>query len=102
MRRPVTWAREALDDMRGQLAFIAQDNPAAARRVADRLRETGDALGEIVTGRPGRVTGTYEKSVTRLPYIISYELRPIGRHECVVILRVIHTARDWPTEESPH
>lgn len=102
MRRPVTWAREALDDMRGQIAFIAQDNPGAARRVADRLRDTGEALGEIATGRPGRVTGTYEKSVTRLPYIISYELRPIAGQESVVILRVIHTARDWPAEEWPN
>ncbi len=102
MRRPVTWAREALNDMREQIAFIAEDNPAAARRVADRLRDTGEALGEIATGRPGRVTGTYEKSVIRLPYIISYELRPIASHESVVILRVIHTARDWPAEEWPH
>ncbi|MGI2036428.1 type II toxin-antitoxin system RelE/ParE family toxin [Rhizobium panacihumi] len=102
MRRPVTWAREALNDMREQIAFIAEDNPAAARRVADRLRDTGEALGEIATGRPGRVTGTYEKSVIRLPYIISYELRPIASRESVVILRVIHTARDWPAEEWPH
>ncbi|MCJ8510734.1 type II toxin-antitoxin system RelE/ParE family toxin [Rhizobium lemnae] len=102
MRRPVTWAREALDDMREQIAFIAEDNPAAARRVADRLRDTGEALGEIATGRPGRVTGTYEKSVTRLPYIISYELRSIASRESVVILRVIHTARYWPVEEWPH
>lgn len=87
--------------MREQIAFIARDNPAAARRVADRLRDTGEALGDIATGRPGRVTGTYEKSVTRLPYIISYEMRPIEGRESIVILRVIHTAQDWPAEEWP-
>ncbi|CUA99298.1 type II toxin-antitoxin system RelE/ParE family toxin [Pannonibacter indicus] len=96
MKRPVVWARAALDDIREQIAFIAKDNPVAARQVADRLRDTGEALGGIATGRPGRVTGTYEKSVTRLPYIISYELRLIGSLENVVILRVIHTSRDWP------
>lgn len=96
MKRPVVWARAALDDIREQIAFIAKDNPLAARQVADRLRDTGEALGVIATGRPGRVTGTYEKSVTRLPYIISYELRLIGSLENVVILRVIHTSRDWP------
>lgn len=69
--------------------------------MADRLRSTGEALGEMATGRPGRVTGTYEKSVTRLPYIISYELRSILDQESVVILRVIHTARDWPAQEWP-
>lgn len=102
MKRPVTWARAALDDIKEQIAFIAQDNPAAARRVANRLRDTGAALGDMATGRPGRVTGSYEKSVSRLPYIIAYELRPITGRESVVILRVIHTSRDWADEDWPH
>lgn len=102
MKRPVAWARAALDDIKEQIAFIAQDNPAAARRVADRLRDTGAALGDMATGRPGRVTGSYEKSVRRLPYIIAYELRVIAGRECVVILRVIHTSRDWADEDWPH
>ncbi|RDD69859.1 type II toxin-antitoxin system RelE/ParE family toxin [Paracoccus versutus] len=102
MKRPVTWARAALDDIKEQIAFIALDNPAAARRVADRLRDTGAALGDMATGRPGRVTGSYEKSVSRLPYIIAYELRVIAGREGVVILRVIHTSRDWADEDWPH
>lgn len=102
MKRPVTWARAALDDIKEQIAFIAQDNPAAARRVADRIRDTGAALGDMATGRPGRVTGSYEKSVSRLPYIIAYELRPVAGRESVVILRVIHTSRDWADEDWPH
>jgi len=101
VRRPVTWSREALDDIKEQVAFIAHDNSAAARRVADRIREVGKALGDMVTGRPGRVTGTYEKSLARLPYIIAYEVRPIVGGESVVIVRVIHTARDWPAESWP-
>ena len=102
MSRSVTWSREALDDIKEQVAFIAQDNPAAARRVADRIRDVGKALGEMATGRPGRVTGSYEKSVSRLPYIIAYELRTIAGRECVAIVRVIHTSRDWPAEEWPN
>jgi len=100
--RSVTWSREALDDIKEQAAFIAQDNAAAARRIADRIRDVGKALGEMATGRPGRVTGSYEKSVARLPYIIVYELRTIAGRECVVIVRVIHTSRDWPAEEWPN
>ncbi|OWJ66964.1 type II toxin-antitoxin system RelE/ParE family toxin [Inquilinus limosus] len=102
MKRPVGWSREALDDIKGQVAFIARDNPLAARRIADRLRDAGEALGNLATGRPGRVTGTYEKSVSRLPYVIAYELRSIAGRESVVILRVIHTARGWPAEEWPN
>ncbi|WP_313903308.1 type II toxin-antitoxin system RelE/ParE family toxin [Rhizobium laguerreae] len=78
---------------------MAKDNPDAAERVVDAIEDAGKKLGEFATGRPGRTTGTYEKSLTRLPYIISYELRSIAGRESVVILRVIHTARDWPAEE---
>ena len=101
MTRPVEWSRDALDDLKDQIAYIAAENPAAAQRVADRLRATGDALGDMATGRPGRVTGTYEKSVTRLPYIIAYALTRRGDREIVSIVRVIHTARNWPDEEWP-
>ncbi|MCW2319250.1 plasmid stabilization system protein ParE [Rhodoblastus acidophilus] len=90
-----------MDDIKEQVSHIALDNPAAARRVADRIREMGEALGDFATGKPGRVTGTYEKAISRLPYIISYTLRPILGRESVIILRVIHTARDWQAEEWP-
>lgn len=101
MKRAVTWSREALDDIKRQAAYIARDNPAAARRLADRIQEVGQSLGDMATGRPGRVTGTYEKPIGRLPYIIAYALRPIASRESVVILRVIHTSRDWPPNEWP-
>ncbi|CDX55732.1 MULTISPECIES: type II toxin-antitoxin system RelE/ParE family toxin [unclassified Mesorhizobium] len=101
MKRAVRWSREALDDFKQQVAFIARDNPAAAKRVADRIRATGQNLGDMATGRPGRVAGTYEKPVGRLPYVVAYALRPVAGRESVVILRVIHTSRDWPAEEWP-
>lgn len=101
MTRPVRWSRAALDDLKAQIAYIAADNPRAARRIADRLRETGAALGATATGRPGRVAGIYEKSVSGLPYIIAYALMPAGGAEAIVILRVIHTARDWPSGDWP-
>ncbi|OWV84818.1 plasmid stabilization protein [Rhizobium sp. R635] len=97
--RPVLWSKEAHRDNLEILRYIAKDNPDAAERVVGAIEDAGNKLGEFATGRPGRVTGTYEKSLTRLPYIISYELRPIAGRESVVILRVIHTARDWPDEE---
>ena len=102
MKRFVTWSRDALDNIKRQVAFIAQDNPSAARHLADRIRDAGRNLGDMATGRPGRVTGTYEKPLGRLPYVIAYALRPIGSRESVVILRVIHTSRDWPPEEWPN
>ena len=101
MKRFVTWSREALDDVKQQIAYVARDNPAAARRLADRIREAGQLLGDMATGRSGRVTGTYEKPVGRLPYVIAYQLRLIAGRESVVILHLIHTSRDWPPGEWP-
>ncbi|MER8416015.1 hypothetical protein [Mesorhizobium sp. M1329] len=34
MKRFVAWSREALDDVKQQVAFVAGENPAAARHVA--------------------------------------------------------------------
>ena len=96
MRRPVRWSSDALADLTDQLAYIASENPSAARRVADALDRTALALGDMPTGRAGRVTGTYMKSVTGRPYVITYALMLQGGVEAVVIVRVIHTSRDWP------
>jgi plasmid stabilization system protein ParE len=95
------WSREALNDIKAQIAYIARDDREAAVRIADRILDTGEALGRHATGRPGRVTGTYEKSVGRLPYIIAYALSERAGQEIIVILRVIHAARDWPPEGWP-
>lgn len=95
----VQWSDAALDDIEAQVVFIAQDNPVAARRGSQRLRETGNALALFATGHPGRVNGTYEKSVARLPYIIVYTLS--DNDTVVTILQVIHTSRDWPQEGHP-
>ena len=100
MRR-VFWSRDALDDLKKQLLYIAAADPVAAARVVERLRQAAAQLEDFATGRPGRVAGTYEKSVTGLPYIIAYEIVPRDTGEVVAILRVIHTARDWPAETWP-
>jgi plasmid stabilization system protein ParE len=92
--RRVVWSQAARADIRTQITHIADDDPQAARRVAIVLEEAGNALGAFATGRPGRVAGMYEKSVRRLPYIIAYALTDTD--QTVSILRVIHTARNWP------
>lgn len=97
MKRPVTWSNAARDDYWGIIRYIAQDNSDAAERVANRVDKSAAALGDFATGKAGRVTGTYEKVLHDLPYILVYEIivRPDGG-EAVAILHVIHGARDWP------
>jgi len=99
--RPVRWSNDALADLAEQVSYIAADNPAAARRVADAIDKTALALGDMPIGRPGRVTGTYEKSVTGLPYVVAYAITQTGGAEEIAIVRVIHTSRDWSPEEWP-
>ena len=97
MSRPVRWSIDVLADLADQIAYIA----AAARRVAAALDKTVLALGDMPIGRPGRVTGTYEKSVTGLSYILAYAITQTGGEEEIAIVRVIHTSRDWSAEEWP-
>ncbi len=101
MKRQVIWSRVALDDLKAQITYIAAENPAAAQRLAEAIRDTASALSDIPTGRPGRVAETYEKSLTRLPYILAYAITASATGEAIAILRVIHTARDWPAGQWP-
>lgn len=101
MSRSVRWSSDALTDLADQVAYIAAENPSAAHRVADAIDKTALALGEMPIGRPGRVTGTYEKSVTVLPYILAYAITQVHGEETVAIVRVIHTSRDWQDENWP-
>lgn len=97
--RHVQWSDDALDDLEEQAVHIAKDNPAAARRVASRIRATGNKLSDFATGHPGRVSGTYEKSVRGLPYVIAYALS--DDDAVLTILHVIHTSRNWPPDDWP-
>jgi len=89
----VVWLRRALDDVHGIEKFIEQDNPAAARRVEQRIKGVVRLLGEHPhMGRPGRVDGTREFVVSGTPYIVAYTVR----EDRVVILAVIHSSGKWP------
>lgn len=99
MSRSVLWSSSAVEDFDNAIAFIAERSPNAARRVAAGIDRTARDLGSIPTGRPGRVGGTYEKPVHGLPYLVAYTLTEDDA--VVVILRVIHSARNWPDESWP-
>jgi plasmid stabilization system protein ParE len=97
--RAVIWSEAARTDYLAILRHIAAADPDAAERVVDSIEATGNALGAFAMGHPGRVAGTYEKSVQGLPYIIAYALT--DGDSTVSVLRVIHTARDWQDESWP-
>ncbi len=73
--------------------YIAQENPAAARRVIYLVRKAaGSLLENPQIGRPGRVKGTRELTIDRFPFMVAYCVEQME----VQILAVIHTARLWP------
>ena len=99
--KAVVWSEAARQDYLEIVRYIANDDPVAAERVVDAIEKAGNDLGAVPTGRPGRVSGTYEKSVSRLPYIIAYSITAKAGRDVITILRVIHTSRDWPEDDWP-
>jgi toxin ParE1/3/4 len=90
----IVWSPEAIGDLISLRAYIAENNPAAALRTAQRIVQLiEDGLVENPSmGRPGRVPGTRELVITRTPYVVPYRVRG----DAIEILRVYHGARLWP------
>jgi len=87
----VRWLRAALGDLDAIAAYIADDNPAAARRFVSRLVARVDHLSaHPAIGRPGRVVGTRELVLP--PYIVPYRVRG----NIIEVLRVFHGAQRFP------
>lgn len=101
MKRPVRWSQDALDDIDRQLDYLGFEDADAAYRIIARIEEIAGNLGHFAIGHPGRVTGTYEKLVSHLPYVIAYEIVNTDGREAISVLRIIHTSRNWPDEEWP-
>lgn len=88
------WTAPALRDFSEGMAFIARDDPEAARRVAERVGAAVRRLEQFpLLGKMGRRHGTRELVLPRLPYVLVY--RAEG-DSSVTILRLLHTSRIWP------
>jgi len=89
----VKWLRTALTNLDEIADFIAQDNPKAAHQVVAHIYKQVEILADQpALGRLGRIHGTRELVIGGLPFIIPYRVRA-GKVE---ILRVLHSARQWP------
>ena len=89
----VRYTLQAKADLEEIFTYIARDNPAAARRVIKAIRRDIALLSSNPgIGRRGRIDGTRELVISRLPYIAAYRTAD----GFVDVLAVIHTARDWP------
>ena len=73
----IAWSPEAIEDLVSLRAYIAEDNPAAARRTVQHIVESIEQLlpDNPRIGRAGRVPGTRELVIPRTPYIVPYRLQ---------------------------
>jgi toxin ParE1/3/4 len=89
----ITFDPRARDDLDRIFAWIAKDNPKAARdmmaRIEARIRLLAvSGFGQM--GRRGLLKGTRE--LVEPPYIIVYELRESAGE--IVVLAIMHGAQD--------
>lgn len=83
----------ALQDRNGIFDYLEQYSPAAAVRIDERIGEILQRLGRFPeSGRIGRVAGTRELVIVRMPYIAAYQ---VGSG-AVLVLRILHGSQQWP------
>jgi toxin ParE1/3/4 len=91
----VRWLNRALQNLEAEAAYIAQENPKAARECVHHILRSVEQLAQHPQiGRAGRVFGTRELVITHYPYIVPYRIK----NETVEVLRVFHTSRKWPNQ----
>ena len=89
----IRWSPEAAADFAALIQYIRQDNSTAALRVARTIYQTVAQLKTFPNrGRPGRIDGTRELPLSRLPFVVVYR---VGE-SAVEIARVLHGAQRWP------
>ena len=91
----VKWLRKALQNLDDEADYIAQDNPASAQLVVQRIFAAVNSLEDNpALGHAGRIHGTRELVVPDTRYIIPYRVKP--RVNQIEILRVFHSSRRLP------
>jgi len=87
--RQIVWTDEAVAHLEAIVEYVEAFNPAAARRLGERLILVADSLAEFP--ERGRDAGVGQREMTTVwPYVLRYRVEA----NQVVILRVRHGARD--------
>jgi toxin ParE1/3/4 len=87
------WTLPAVDHLREIFEYMAADNPGAAVRTVERIRNAIRQTARMPNaGRLGRVGGTREVVVPGTAYLVAYRVLDDAIH----VLAVLHGARKWP------
>jgi toxin ParE1/3/4 len=91
----IVWAQTARRDIKHLHAYVQEHDPAAADRLAATILESVESLVRFpARGRPGRLPGTRELVIAGTPYLVPYMVEG----DVLVVLAVLHGARQWPPE----
>jgi toxin ParE1/3/4 len=90
----LVWSPESIRDVLALRTYIAEHDPASAKRVALHIIHCVEDLlmKNPKLGAPGRVPGTRELVIPKTPYVIPYRVRG----STIEIVRVYHSSRRWP------
>jgi toxin ParE1/3/4 len=93
----LVWAQLALEDRDAIFDFIEQKSPRSAVEIDEKIAKQAAMLRDHpMLGRAGRLEGTRELVLSKLPYILAYRILD----DRIRILRVLHSAREWPDDVS--
>lgn len=88
----IYWKKQAINDLIKIGQYIAEDSPTQAAKMIDHIEGKVTPLAaHPQIGRTGRKRGTYEL-VAHENYVVIY--RVLAKK--IEILRVKHTAQQWP------
>ena len=87
---PISWSRDAFDDLEAIYVYLKQYDPRAAVRMLNAIRSKALLLEQFPELGP-LDSGTRRLNVASTPYIIVYELKIGG----ISVLRVFDTRQDW-------
>jgi toxin ParE1/3/4 len=87
------WAEDAATDLEHIANYLFEHAPRLAEEL---VREIYGAANGLPTfpyrGRPGKKDGTREVVLSRLPYIVIYQITG----DVIHVVRILHGAQKWP------
>lgn len=92
-RRPVVWSWKARQDLDDILDFLADDSVAGARQVGERILKAVEGIDPYPLR--GRVVPEIGDPSIRERILRPWRIVYLVRHDCVVVLAVLHGAREF-------
>ncbi|MDR2055247.1 MAG: type II toxin-antitoxin system RelE/ParE family toxin [Desulfovibrio sp.] len=91
----IVWSKSAYADLKKAAAFFTeQGNPELGRKITLYIGRAAERLAQFpLAGRKGRVEGTRELPMPKIPYLMVYVF---GKPHKIKIVRVLATDGLWP------